>query len=167
MFGPEALKQGGLLIAPLLLLSIGVLAIGIDRLTYWIRWRRDAKVKHRALMSSLEGLDPEETRIVVERTLRRLERQFARWEATLDLAMVLGPLLGLLSTVIGLSKLIQTLGPELLLTNAGDPMQDYGRMLVGTTIGLTVAATAVIVQRVNRMQRHAVIAGLREHFQER
>ena len=81
--------------------------------------------------------------------------------------MVLGPLLGLLSTVIGLSKLIQTLGPELLLTNAGDPMQDYGRMLVGTTIGLTVAATAVIVQRVNRMQRHAVIAGLREDFQER
>ena len=99
--------------APLLLLSIGVLAIGIDRLLYWIRWRRDARVRHRALLISIEGLDPQETRVVLERSVHRLERQSARWEAALDLAMVLGPLLGLLSTVLGLTELIQALGPGL------------------------------------------------------
>ena len=166
MVGPEALKQGGVLMAPLLLLSIGVLAIGIDRLLYWIRWRRDARVRHRALLISIEGLDPQETRVVLERSVHRLERQSARWEAALDLAMVLGPLLGLLSTVLGLTELIQALGPGLLLTNASDPMQGYARMLGGTTVGLTIAATAVIVQRVNRMQRHAVFARLRERLQE-
>ena len=115
MFGPEALTQGGVLVAPHLLLSIGVFAIEIDRLMDWVQWRRDARVTHPSLMNSLEGLRPEETRIVLRTTFRHLERQFALWEASLDLAMVLGPLLGLLSTVIDLSKLIQTLGPDLLL----------------------------------------------------
>ena len=152
--------------APLLLLSIGVLAIGIDRLLYWMRWRRDARVRHRALLSSIEALDPQESRVVLERSFQRLERQAARWEPALDLAMVLGPLLGLLSTVLGLTELIQALGPGLLLTNASEPMQGYARMLVGTTIGLSIAAMAVIVQRVNRMQRQAVLARLRERFQD-
>lgn len=152
--------------APLLLLSIGVLAIGIDRLLYWIHWRRDARVRHRALLSRIEALDPQESRVVLERSFQRLERQAARWEPALDLAMVLGPLLGLLSTVLGLTELIQALGPGLLLTNASEPMQGYARMLVGSTIGLSTAAMAVIVQRVNRMQRQAVLARLRERFQD-
>ena len=81
--------------------------------------------------------------------------------------MVIGPLLGLLSTVFGLMKLMRTLGPNLLLSNNGDPMLDYARMLAGSAVGLIVAAIAVVVQRVNRMQRHAVMAELRERFQQR
>ena len=77
-------------------------------------------------MNSLEGLGPEATRIVLRRTFRRLERQFARWETPFFLAMVLEPLLGLLSTVIGLSKLIQTLAPDLLLISTGKRfLQDH------------------------------------------
>ena len=68
--------------------------------------------------------------------------------------------------MLGLTELIQALGPGLLLTNASEPMQGYARMLVGTTIGLSTAAMAVIVQRVNRMQRQAVLARLRERFQD-
>ena len=153
--------------APLLLLSISVLAIGIERLSYWCRWRRDIRLWQRALVCSIEGLNQEQAKLHQERTFRRLDRQFRRWEASLDLAMVIGPLLGLLSTVFGLMKLMRTLGPNLLLSNNGDPMLDYARMLAGSAVGLIVAAVAVVVQRVNRMQRHAVMAELRERFQQR
>ena len=39
-FGPDALKQGGLLMIPLLLLFIVVLSVGIERLLHWIRWKK-------------------------------------------------------------------------------------------------------------------------------
>ena len=78
------------------------------------------------------------------------------------LAMVLGPLLGLLSTVLGLMKLLQKLGPEMLLPRGDSLIVDYGQILVGTALGLLVSVVALIVQRMNRMQRRLVIAGLHE-----
>ena len=76
--------------------------------------------------------------------------------------MVLGPLLGLLSTVLGLMKLLQKHGPEMLLPRGDSLIVDYGQILVGTALGLLVSVVALIVQRLNRMQRRSVIAGLRE-----
>ena len=76
--------------------------------------------------------------------------------------MVLGPLMGLLSTVLGLMKLLQALGPDLLLPRGETLLSDYGTILVGTALGLVVAMVALLVQRINRMQRRSVVAQLRE-----
>ena len=146
--------------APLLLLSIAVMAAGVNRLQHWLRWSRSASSRIDELKQSLQGLQPLEAERELNQRLRRLDRQFSRWEPSLDLAMVLGPLLGLLSTVLGLMKLLQKLGPEMLL-----PVENpdrHGQILVGTALGLLVSVVALIVQRLNRMQRRSVIAGLRE-----
>ena len=148
--------------APLLLLSIAVLSAGFERLIYWLNWRREQPGCLDALRSSTSGLSGLEASRVVEQRLRRLDRQFSRWEPSLDLAMVLGPLLGLLSTVLGLMKLLQALGPDLLLPRGETLVSDYGRILVGTALGLVVAMVALPVQRINRMQRRSVVAQLRE-----
>ena len=87
--------------APLLLLSIAVLSAGFERLIYWLSWRREQPGCLDALRTSLSGLTNAEASRVLEQKLRRLDRQFSRWEPSLDLAMVLGPLMGLLSTVLG------------------------------------------------------------------
>ena len=76
--------------------------------------------------------------------------------------MVLGPLMGLLSTVLGLMKLLQALGQDLLLPRGETLLSDYGTILVGTALGLVVAMVALLVQRINRMQRRSVVAQLRE-----
>ena len=148
--------------APLLLLSIAVLSAGFERLIYWLNWRREQPGCLDALRSSTSGLSGVEASRVVEQRLRRLDRQFSRWEPSLDLAMVLGPLLGLLSTVLGLMKLLQALGPDLLLPRGETLVSDYGRILVGTALGLVVAMVALLVQRINRMQWRSVVAQLRE-----
>lgn len=148
--------------APLLLLSIAVMAAGVNRLQHWLRWSRSASSRIDELKQSLQGLQPLEAERELNQRLRRLDRQFSRWEPSLDLAMVLGPLLGLLSTVLGLMKLLQKLGPEMLLPRGESLIVDYGQILVGTALGLLVSVVALIVQRLNRMQRRSVIAGLRE-----
>ena len=148
--------------APLLLLSIAVLSAGFERLIYWLNWRREQPGCLDGLRSSTSGLSSVEASRVVEQRLRRLDRQFSRWEPSLDLAMVLGPLMGLLSTVLGLMKLLQALGPDLLLPRGETLISDYGRILVGTALGLVVAMVALLVQRINRMQRRSVVAQLRE-----
>ncbi len=134
----------------------------MNRLQQWFRWSRSASSRIDELKQSLQGLQPLEAERELNQRLRRLDRQFSRWEPSLDLAMVLGPLLGLLSTVLGLMKLLQKLGPEMLLPRGDSLIVDYGQILVGTALGLLVSVVALIVQRLNRMQRRSVIAGLRE-----
>ena len=162
MFGPTALKQGGVLMAPLMLLSISVLAAGVDRAMHWYRWRRQADEQVSTLRTRMQGLESEQARRVLNHELRRLDHRFSRWEASMDLAMVLGPLLGLLSTVLGLMNLLQALGPEMLLPRGESLIGDYGRMLIGTALGIVVAVVALLVQRLNRMQRRSVIFSLRD-----
>lgn len=151
---------------PLLLLSIAVLSAGIERLMHWVRWRKEQPEQMRILRSDLEGLGSMEASERLDQLLRRLNRRFSRWEPSLDLAMVLAPLLGLLSTVIGLMQLLEGLGPDLVLPRTEGLTTRYGQMLVGTALGLVVAAVALVVQRLNRMQRRAVITRLREALLE-
>ena len=162
VLGPAALKQGGVLMAPLMLLSISVLAAGVDRMMHWYRWRLQFDEQVSTLRDRVKGLDPEQSRRVLNQRLRRLDHRFSRWESSMDLAMVLAPLLGLLSTVLGLMNLLQALGPEMILPRGEALIGDYGRMLTGTALGLIVAVMALVVQRINRMQRRSVIESLRE-----
>ena len=151
---------------PLLLLSIAVLSAGIERLMHWIRWKKEQPEMIRMFRSELNDLGAGDVPGHVDQLLRRLNRRFRRWEPSLDLAMVLAPLLGLLSTVLGLMQLLEVLGPELVLPRTEGLTTRYGQMLVGTALGLVVAAVALVVQRLNRMQRRAVISRLREALLE-
>ena len=151
-----------MLIVPLLLLSIAVMAAGINRLLHWYRWRRVGSGEIQQIREGMGGLSPEAAERSLDRQLQRLDRRFKRWESSLDLAMVLGPLLGLLATVLGLMDLLQALGPNLLLPRGEGLTVRYGQVLVGTALGLVIALMALVVQRLNRMQRRAELARIRE-----
>ena len=132
--------------APLLLLSIAVLSAGFERLIYWLSWRREQPGCLDALRTSLSGPTNAEASRVLEQKLRRLDRQFSRWEPSLDLAMVLGPLMGLLSTVLGLMKLLQALGQDLLLPR-GEPLMTHSETsLVATRTGRGVPMLRIVVR---------------------
>ena len=51
-FGPDALRQGGLLMIPLLLFN-AVLSAGIERLMHWIRWKKEQAETMRMFRSEL------------------------------------------------------------------------------------------------------------------
>lgn len=154
----EALRRGGLLIVPLLLVSIAVASIAVERLRFWWQWGRGAHVRLEPSLSELDQRNPSDAALRQQLLLARLERRLCRWDGVLELCMVLGPLLGLLSTVIGLMQVLQALGPGLTLPSQGvDLMAGYGQVLIGTVLGLLIAVLALLVQRLNRLRAQVVL----------
>lgn len=132
---------------PLVLLSIAVLTVGFDRWRYWVVWWR--RRESRKLLC---------TRLA-ERGIAALERQFDAWEREmrfgeplLHAASVIGPLLGLVGTVIGMMRVLASLGPQLLVP-AGASLRSYGMVLTSTALGLTVSVIATTCLFTNQALR--------------
>lgn len=159
VFSLQALLQGGLLIIPLLLLSVTVVSIGVERLRFWWDWRRKGDARLRQLVEELAGQSEVRARLHQQLVTERLHLRLSRWDAVLDLCIVLGPMLGLLAAVIGVMRLLASLGPDLVMPAATSPLlASYGQVLVGSAIGLTVALMALLVQRLCRMRRDEVLS---------
>ncbi len=148
--GPAAL--------PLLLLSIAVLTVGLDRARFWWQWRRD-RPQRRQLWRQLRGAGPEACRLA----LARWSRAMGFGEPLLEAAVLLGPLLGLIGTVLALMRLLSRLGPGLLLP-AGEPLAGYGEVLGDTALGLIVGLLASVTLQVNRALRLGQLQRLQERL---
>ena len=165
--GLSALQNGGPAVLPLMLLSVVVVAIGVDRARYWRSHGLEAARGERQLLEALQGSGgSQERELRQELVLRQLERQSASGEAVLEAAAVIGPLLGLIGTVAGLIRSLAALGPQLLLPAAGSSLGSYSQVLVSTLLGLVVALIATVVLRTNqglrlRQRQQLETAGLR------
>lgn len=171
--GLSALQNGGPAVLPLLLLSIVVVAIGVDRARYWRGHGLGGARGERQLLEALQGReDPREWQLSQELVLRQLERQGASGEAVLEAAVVIGPLLGLIGTVAGLIRSLSALGPQLVLPAGGASLSGYAQVLVSTLLGLVVALIATVVLRTNqglrrRQRQQLETAGLRFALEHR
>lgn len=151
--GFSALRAGGPVIVPLLLLSIVVVAIGIDRFRYWRLAGLASARQERLLLDALQGCPPgEQRRQREELHLRRLDAEMAQGESLLEAATLIGPLLGLIGTVAGLMRILEDLGPQLSLPSGGGVV-GYGQVLISTVVGLVVALIAVAILRTNQALR--------------
>ena len=94
----------------LLLLSIAVVTVSFDRFRYWLQWWRQRRLRQNRWEQALtDGPDAIETQLL------EWNSQMAFGEPLLQAAGVLGPLLGLVGTVIGLMRVLASLGPQLVL----------------------------------------------------
>jgi biopolymer transport protein ExbB len=151
--GFSALRAGGPVIIPLLLLSIVVVAIGVDRFRYWRRVGLASARQEQQLLEDLKRSPPGEQRSQREALhLRRLDAEMAQGENVLEAATLIGPLLGLIGTVSGLMRILADLGPQLSLPSGGSVV-GYGQVLVSTVLGLVVALIAVAILRSNQALR--------------
>ena len=119
----------------LLLLSIAVVTVGLDRGRWWLQWWR-RRAQRRRQWRRLHG-DAGAT----ARQLDDWERAMRFGEPLLQAAAVLAPLLGLTGTVLGLIRVLASLGSELTLP-AGTTLQGYGQVLISTALGLVVSLVA-------------------------
>ena len=120
----------------LLLLSIAVLTVLIDRCRFWSQWWRRRIIRGEAWRSQLRA-DPS----TAAWQLEDWNREMAFGESLLQAAILLGPLLGLIGTVLGLMDVLSQLGPQLLLP-ANANLQGYGKVLLATALGLILALVA-------------------------
>ncbi len=119
----------------LVTLSVTVVTVVLDRGRWWLQWwrRRAQRRRHWRHLRGHAGA-----------TVRQLEdwdRAMRFGEPLLQAAAVLAPLLGLTGTVLGLIRVLSSLGPDLTLP-AGTSLQGYGQVLISTALGLVVSLTA-------------------------
>jgi len=145
----------------LLLLSVAVLTVEIERLRWWVRWwqRRSRRRTNWADQLAAAGAD----RSGLEQTLEDWELEMRWGEPLLQAAAVLAPLLGLIGTVTGLIGVLAQLGPRLELP-AGASLASYGQVLLSTAAGLLVSLIATAALLACQALREGQIGALRRQL---
>lgn len=163
--------SGGPIMWPILLLSIATVSVVVERIFFLIQQqrRKDHGAVHRIFKLAEHGQLEEASRVGMEssdgiaRTLgaglenrkisysdammeaanRELER-YTRGLVILDTAVTLGPLLGLLGTVIGMMTAFGFVGGESLAGKTEAITGGVAESLIAVTFGLAVAIVAIL-----------------------
>ena len=109
---------------PLLLLSITLMAVAVERGLFWWSWWKLPLAQRRSRL--------------------RDRRALAFAEPVLEAVVVLAPLLGVFGTVLALMRLLQSLGLQ------QSSLLGSGELLVSTAFGLTLALAALLLLLLNR-----------------
>jgi biopolymer transport protein ExbB len=132
----------------LILLSISVLTVTFERLRFWWTWLKRRNIHQQQWKETLRlgGNHP-----LVWLEDRDLEMRFA--EPFLEAAIVIAPLLGLIGTVLGLSRLLAAMGPQLILPS-GSNLSGFADVLISTAMGLLISLLATVTLHLNNGLRH-------------
>ena len=161
MGGLQAVGGEGPISLLLLLLSIAVVTVSFDRARYWLQWWRQRRLRqNRWEQTAAAGPD------AIESQLLEWNSQMAFGEPLLQAAGVIGPLLGLIGTVIGLMRVLASLGPQLVLP-ADANLTNYGQVLLSTALGLIISLIATSSLFANQGIRHWQGEVLRRRLRQR
>lgn len=127
----------------LILLSISVLTVSFERIRFWITWWRRRRLHQNQWQETIRlgGTSP-----LAWIEDRDLEMRFA--QPFLEAISVIAPLLGLIGTVLGLSRLLTAMGPQLVLP-PGSSLRGFGDVLISTAMGLLVSLMATLTLHIN------------------
>jgi len=144
----------------LLLLSVAVLTLVIERTRFWIHWWRRRLSRSRAWREQIaEAAAPAR----LEESLEDWDLAMGFGEPVLQGAALLAPLLGLIGTVTGLMGVLAQLGPRLELPQ-GASLASYGQVLLSTAAGLVVSLVASAGLLTNQGLRQWQINQLRREW---
>lgn len=130
----------------LLITSVAVLTLVIDRCRFWMRWWQRRANRETSWQEQIEGRSNPNR---LEEQLEAWERSMAFGEPFFEAGALLAPLLGLIGTVTALMGVLAQLGPRLELPPGGN-LADYGQVLLSTAGGLVVSFLASAALLANR-----------------
>ena len=130
----------------LLITSVAVLTLVIDRCRFWMRWWQRRANRETSWQERIEGRSNPNR---LEEQLEDWERSMAFGEPFFEAGALLAPLLGLIGTVTALMGVLAQLGPRLELPPGGN-LADYGQVLLSTAGGLVVSLLASAALLANR-----------------
>ncbi len=122
---------------------MAVLTVSFERLRFWILWWRRRGSLQRQWREAMD-LGEREARIWINDR----DRDMGFAQPFLEAAIVIAPLLGLIGTVFGLSHLLSSMGPQLLLPT-GQDLPGFGDILLCTGLGLVVSLLATVTWHIN------------------
>ncbi|MGB3559631.1 MAG: MotA/TolQ/ExbB proton channel family protein [Geitlerinemataceae cyanobacterium] len=174
----ELFWRGGLVMWPLLVLSVMTLTYGFDRAWFWLRLLRQEDLIVRQVLDAaradwtkaeaiarqatslpigrfllaplqLQQPDPETFHLAMEAAADREFIQMRRGNQFFETVVALAPLLGLLGTVTGLIATFSSLDiGNVAGTDTGKAAAGIGEALLTTAFGMIVAIMALILYRI-------------------
>jgi biopolymer transport protein ExbB len=164
----ELMDQGGFVMWPLLFMSVFTIALSFERLIFWLRVNRSAKLRFGNFMSCLhksdqagirdlsaddnspygelaerlsQGGDADSVSVeVVEYQRPRIERYMLLFSTIVTAA----PMLGILGTVLGIIRSFELLGAQETITDPREISAGIAEALLTTAFGLVVALLALV-----------------------
>ena len=164
----ELMDRGGLVMWPLLFMSVLSLALSFERGVFWLSMNRSVRRRYRRFLDALrsgdqetvrslsaaddtaygelagrlaEGSDAEAASVeVVESQRPRIERYMLVFSTIVTSA----PMLGILGTVLGIIRSFELLGAQETITDPRDISAGIAEALITTAFGLVVALIALV-----------------------
>ena len=161
---PILLEKGGIVMIPLLIMSIASLCLIVERIWFWIAQHGAGKVKHLARLNkafrignlnTVKKLVPDNRSIYDHVSSQLLEHgateavaieavesqrpRIDRFMTSLSTIITAAPLLGILGTVIGIIKSFNLLGGQQTLTDPQMVSVGIAEALITTAMGLVIA----------------------------
>jgi len=164
----ELVERGGVVVWPLLLMSIVSIALAFERVVFW--WRANASINGRfeGLMNALRRGDVAEVRSISEddtspfgeladrladggdsesitiEVVEQARPRIERYMLVLSTFITAAPMLGILGTVLGIIRSFELLGAQETITDPRDISGGIAEALITTALGLVVALLALV-----------------------
>lgn len=122
---------------------MAVLTVSLERLRFWVLWWWRRASLQRQWRDAMDRGDRHAWVWMEDR-----DREMGFGQPFLEAAAVIAPLLGLIGTVDGLSRLLSTIGPQSLLPEA-QGLPGFGDVLSSTARGLSVSVLATATWHLN------------------
>ena len=188
----EIFAAGGIVMYPLILFSLAVIALGIERAVFWMRvnqrqrqiikdilrtYRRAPvdvfpKLKQnidlpiaRIFLEALEldGASPNQFRLALESATQAELPLLKRFNMVFQTVIAVAPLLGLLGTILGLIRSFSAIQVGEIGQNADMVTGGISEALVSTAAGLVVAIATLLIANVFRSLYKRQVALLQEY----
>ena len=188
----QTLRQGGIVMVPLLLFSITAIAVSIERAIFWFRVSRrqrpvvkdilqtyranppaafDRLKKHLDLPIAriflealeLEGASPSQFRLALEGATQAELPLLKRFNTVFQTIIAVAPLLGLLGTILGLIHSFASIQIGEIGANAEAVTGGISEALVSTAAGMVVAIFTLLAANLFRGLYKRQVALLQEY----
>lgn len=188
----QILRQGGIVMVPLLIFSVAAIALSIERVIFWFRVSRRQRPVVKEILQTyranppaaftllkghldlpiariflealeLEGASPSQFRLALEGATQAELPLLKRFNTVFQTIIAVAPLLGLLGTILGLIHSFASIQIGEIGANAEAVTGGISEALVSTAAGMVVAIFALLMANLFRGLYKRQIALLQEY----
>ena len=162
------MDAGGIVMWPLLAMSVLAVALAFERLVFWVNMNRRVRLRYKRTVDAIRSGDRERVEALAseddspfsqlaERLSQGADPQAAsvevleghrpkieRWMLVFSTIVTAAPMLGILGTVLGIIHSFELLGAQQTITDPRDVSAGIAEALLTTAFGLVVALIALV-----------------------